>query len=132
MKSNIFILGWVCLFLMGCATMRKENDHPVFEKSELYERLTFDEIYNAAIQSLDDIEFVLRNEIKPSGFLHAQARNNPDPRYLPPHMNIMVREEKGGIRMRCHVVVPSRSHTFGSEQSYANRFFKALDKHLKK
>lgn len=131
-KMKIFVVGCTCLLLTSCASVLQENENPVFEKSKSYERFTFDEIWNAAIQSLDDIEFVLKNEIKQNGFIYAQVKKNPDPRYLPPHMNLIIREENGGIRVNCHVVVPSRSHAFGTERSYANRFFEALDNNLKK
>jgi hypothetical protein len=131
-KLKISAVGAAFLLLITCASVHQENENPVFEKSKTYEKFTFDEIWNAVRQSLDDIGFVLKSEIKQNGFLYAQARKNPDPRYLPPHMNIIVREENGGIRVNCHMVVPSRSHAFDTERSYINRFFKALNDSLKR
>jgi hypothetical protein len=131
-KLKIFDVGMAFLLLTSCTSVLHENENPVFEMSRTYERFSYDEIWKAAIESLHDIDFVLKNEIEQSGFVYAQAKKNPDPRYLPPHMNIIVREENGEIRVNCHVVVPSRSHALGTERSYANRFFKALDNNLKK
>lgn len=123
-------IGFTVLFLLGCASLHDRDQTEIFMKSKSYIRHSFDEVWSAALQSIDEIDFVVRKGAKEIGFIHALAKLNPDPRYLPAHMNVIIREENGRIDVNFHIELPGQRDETGKRKSYANQFFKALKKNL--
>ncbi len=118
------------LVLIGCASLDQNGQTEIYLKSKSYRNHSFDEVWQAAIKSTGEIDFIIRKEAKDIGFIYALAKENPDPSYLPPHMNIIIREGKGRINVNCHVELPGQRDETRRRKSYANQFFKALKKYL--
>ena len=75
--------------------------------------------------------FVVRKATKNIGLIHAEARMNPDPQFLPPLMNVIIKAENNRIEVNFHIELPGQIDETGRRRTYANRFFKALRKNLK-
>lgn len=118
------------LILIGCASLHEKDTAEIYLRSKSYRSHSFDEIWSAALQSVDDIGFVVRKATKEIGFIHALAKTNPDPTYLPPHMNVIIKEENGRIDVNFHIELPGQRDESGIRRSYANQFFKALKRNL--
>lgn len=113
---------------MSCASVQPQKAESKFNVS--YTDFSFDEVWSAAMKAVDDIEFTIRKMIKESGFIYAEGRRNPSPLYLPPHMNVIIREENGRINVNCHVVLPGQITDFEASKRYVRWFFKDLNKNL--
>jgi hypothetical protein len=129
MNHKALWVGFFLLALIGCASMREEDQTDIYMKSKSYNK-SFDEVWSAALKSIDDIDFVVRKATKEIGFIYALAKKNPDPSYLPAHMNVIIREENGRIDVNFHIELPGQRDETGARRNYADQFFKALKKHL--
>jgi hypothetical protein len=118
------------LILIGCASLHEKDTAEIYLRSKSYRSHSFDEIWSAALQSVDDIGFVVRKATKEIGFIHALAKMDPDPDYLPPQLNVIIREENGKIDVNFHIELPGKRDEKGIRRSYADQFFKTLKKNL--
>jgi hypothetical protein len=84
-----------------------------------------------ALESIDEMEFVVRKATKETGLIQAVTKMNPDPRYLPPLMNVIIREEDGRIDVNFHIELPGQIDDTGKRRTYADRFFKAMRRNLR-
>lgn len=123
-------LGFFLLVLIGCASLRRDDTIDMYQKTQSYRNVSFDKIWSAALQSVDEIDFVVRKATKEIGFIHAIAKMNPDPSYLPHQMNVIIRKENGRIDVNFHIELPGQRDEDGIRRSYANQFFKALKRNL--
>jgi hypothetical protein len=118
------------LILIGCASLHEKDTAEIYLRSKSYRSHSFDEIWSAALQSVDDIGFVVRKATKEIGFIHALAKMDPDPDYLPPQLNVIIREENGKIDVNFHIELPGKRDEKGIRRSYADQFFKTLKRNL--
>jgi len=116
--------------LTGCASLDQKDQTEIYLKSKSFRNHSFDDVWLAAVKATSEIYFITRKEAKDIGFIYALAKENPDPSYLPPHMNIIIKEENGRIEVHCHIELPGQRDEGGKRRRYANQFFKALKKHL--
>jgi hypothetical protein len=123
-------LGLLLLVLLGCASLHRDDPIDIYQKTQSYKKSSFDEVWSAALQSIDEIDFVVRKATKEIGFIHALAKMNPNPSYLPPQMNVIIRKENGRIDVNFHLELPGQRDESGIRRSYANQFFKALKRNL--
>ncbi len=130
MNPKALGLGFLLLFLIGCVSLHREDPIDIYQKTQSYRDHSFDDVWTAALQSVDEIDFVIRKAAKEIGFIHALAKMNPDPSYLPHQMNVIIRKEDGRIEVNFHVELPGQIDESGMRRSYANRFFKALKRNL--
>jgi len=129
--SILFLVaGFAVLLLIGCASLRRDDTIDIYQKTQSYSNISFDEIWSAALQSVDEIDFVVRKATKEIGFIHALAKMNPDLSYLPPQINVIIREENGRIDVNFHIELPGQRDESGIRRGYANQFFKALKRNL--
>ena len=103
----------------------------IYQKTQSVRNYSFDDVWSAALRSVDEIEFMVRKATKKIGLIHGEAKMNPDPRYLPPVMNVIIRQEKSRIDVNFHIELPGQRDDTGKRRTYANQFFKALRKNLK-
>lgn len=123
-------VGFGVLFLIGCASLGEADQTEIYMKSKSYRSHSFDEVWTAALRSVNDIDFVTRKAAKEIGFIHALAKVNPSPGSLPPQMNVIIREEDGRIDVNFHIELPGQKDETGKRRTYANQFFKALKRNL--
>jgi hypothetical protein len=124
-------LGFILLVLIGCASLHQNDPIDIYQKRQSYKKFSFNDVWSAALRSIDEIDFAVRNATKEIGLIHAEAKMNPDPRFLPPLMNVIIREENSRIDVNFHIELPGQRDDAGKRRSYANQFFKALKKNLK-
>ena len=114
------------LLLMGCAPSPKIKQEPPLQETKFFDNFTLDVVWKAVLLAIDDLEFAIQKDIKESGFIYAQANTNPDPRYLPPHLNVYVRPERGRVSVNCHAVIPGRETDLQASSAIVKQFFTAL------
>ena len=131
MKLKALGLGFFLLALIGCASMPPADPIDIYQETQFYKNYSFDDVWSAALRSVDEMDFIVRNATKKIGLIHAEIKMNPDPDYLPPLMNVIIREENDTIVVNFHLELPGQRNNAGIRRSYANRFFKALRKNLK-
>jgi hypothetical protein len=115
---------------MCCAPSLPVEQEPPLQETKYFDNFTKKTVWAAILLAIDDLEFAIQKDIKESGFIYAQAKTNPDPRYLPPHMNVYIREENGRIRVNCHAVIPGRETDLQASTAIVKQFFTALAVHL--
>jgi len=131
MRLKDLSLGFLVLALIGCASLRQNDPIDIYKKTQSYKNISFDDVWTAALRSIDEMGFMVRSATKKSGLVQAVAKMNPDPLYLPPLMNIIIRDRYGRIEVNFHVELPGQRDDTGKRRTYANQFFKALKKNLK-
>jgi hypothetical protein len=124
-------LGFVLLALAGCASVHRDDPIDIYQKTQSYKKYSFDAVWSAALKSVNEMEFAVKKATKGVGLIHAEVKANPDPRYLPPVMNVVIREEDGMIDVNFHIELPGQRDEAGKRRTYANRFFRALRKYLR-
>ncbi len=131
-KENLkyFCLLLMLLLLMKCTPYPKIEQESPLQETKYFDNFTLDAVWAAVLLAIDDLEFVIQKDIKESGFIYALAKTNPDPLYLPPHLNVYVREENRKIRVNCHAVIPGRETDFRESTAIVKKFFTALAVHL--
>lgn len=117
---------------MNCAPYSRVGDEPPLQETKYLDDFKWEAVWVAALSAIDDIEFAIQKEIKESGFIYAQATTPLDPRYLPPHLNVYIREEDGRIRVNCHAVIPGREADLQASNAIVKKFFTALAVQLTK
>jgi len=130
-KFKTVCLGFILLALIGCASVHRDDPIEIFQKTRSYKNRSFDVVWSAAIRSVDEMGFVVRKATKNIGLVHSEARMNPDPQFLPPLMNVIIKAENNRIEVNFHIELPGQIDETGRRRTYANRFFKALRKNLK-
>lgn len=129
-RLKCFCLPLLLLLLMCCAPSPPVEQDPPLQETKYFDNFTKKTVWAAILLAIDDLEFAIQKDIKESGFIYAQAKTNPDPRYLPPHMNVYIREENGRIRVNCHAVIPGRETDLQASTAIVKQFFTALAVHL--
>ncbi len=131
MKLKTLSLGFILLILIDCASLHQNDPIDIYQKTQSYKNFSFYDIWSAALRSIDEIDFIVRNATKEIGLIHAEAKIYPDPSFLPPLMNVIIKEENSRIDVNFHIELPGQRDDTGKRRSYANQFFKALKKNLK-
>ena len=131
MKLKALGLGFILLVLIGCASLHQNDPIDIYQKTQSYRNFSFDDVWSAALRSVDEVGFMVRKATRKVGLIQAVEKMNPDPRYLPPLMNVIIGEEKRKIVVNFHIEMPGQRDEAGKRRTYANRFFKALRKNLK-
>jgi len=130
-KLKTLGLGFILLTFMGCASLHRDDPIDIYQKTQSYRNFSFDDVWSAALRSVDDIEFVVRKATKKIGFIQAVAKMNPDPRFLPPLMNVIIKEDNRRIDVNFNIELPGQRDDTGQRRAFANQFFKSLKKNLR-
>ena len=113
-------LGFILLVLIGCASLHQNDPIDIYQKTQSYKKFSFDDVWSAALRSIDENDFIVRNATKEIGLIQALAKINPDPHYLPPLMNVIIREETRRIDVNFHIELPGQRDDTGKRRSYPN------------
>ncbi|UCE41417.1 MAG: hypothetical protein JSV17_00030 [Candidatus Aminicenantes bacterium] len=131
MKHKTLGIGFVLLVLIGCATVHRDDPIDIYQKTQSYKNYSFGDVWSAAIKSVNEMEFVIKKATKNVGLIHAEVKRNPNPHYLPPLMNVVIKDVDGRIEVNFHIELPGQKDDAGKRRTYSNRFFKTLRKNLK-
>ena len=130
MKLKTIALGFLLLALIGCASVYRDEPIDIYQKTQSYKNRPYGVVWSAALRSIDDIGFMVRSAVKKSGLIQAVAKANPDPRFLPPLMNIVITSGDGRVDVNFHIELPGQRNNKGTRRKLANQFFKALRRNL--
>ena len=116
MKLKTLGLGFILLVLIGCASLHQNDPIDIYQKTRSYKKFSFDDVWSTALRSIEEIDFIVRNATKEIGYIQALAKINPDPRYLPPLMNVIIREENSRIDVNFHIGLPGQRDDTGKRK----------------
>jgi hypothetical protein len=131
MMLKILGAGFLLLAFVGCASVYRDEPVDIYQRSQSYRNRSFGEVWSASLKSIDDVGFIVRSATKRSGLIQAVTITNPDPQFLPPRMNIVIKDRDGTIDVNFHIELPGQRNNSGIRRKFANRFFKTLRKNLK-
>ncbi len=131
MKLKTIVVGFLLLALIGCASVYRDEPIDIYQKTQSYKNRSYAAVWSAALRSIEDIGFIVRSAVKRSGLIQAVAKANPDPQFLPPRMNIVIRGGDDRIDVNFHIELPGQRNNKGTRRKLANRFFKALRRNLR-
>jgi hypothetical protein len=118
----------LALLVLTCASCAIQTVKT--ETSYLRDR-TFDEVWDASIEAVNDIEFTIDSIDRGAGFIGAESG-----RYIlggdaPPRLSIMIREFDGSISVDCKVLQKEQLvDFFGIGKKIAREFMIALNQNL--
>ena len=130
MKIKTLGLGFLLLSLIGCASVYRDEPIDIYQKTRSYKSRSFNEVWSATLRSIDEMGFIVRSATKRSGLIHAVAIRNPDPQFLPPRMNVVIKDVEHRIEVNFHIELPGQRNNTGKRRKFANQFFKALRRNL--
>jgi hypothetical protein len=90
---------------------------------------SFEEIWNASIEAVDDIDFTIASMDKSSGFISAES----GPRIFednPPHLSITIEEINGKVMVECKVLQKEFIDIAGHGRRTIKNFLAALNMNL--
>jgi hypothetical protein len=131
MKFKTLCLGFILLALIGCASVHRDDPIDIYQKTQSYKKRSFDDVWSAALRSIEEMEFIVRSTTKRIGLIHAEAKMDPDPHYLPTLINVIIKQENSTIDVNFHIELPGQRDETGKRRTFANRFFRALRKNLR-
>ena len=131
MIRKILCLGFMALLLIGCVSLHRDEPVDIYQRTQAYEKFSYDHVWSAALASVGEVDFRVRSANKEIGLIQAVAKLNPDPASIPPRMNIVIREENNRIDVNFHIELPGQRDDAGKRRTLAKRFFKSLKRNLK-
>lgn len=119
------LLAFLILFFVSCAiqTVKTETNY--------WRNRSFDEVWEASIEAVNDIEFTIDSMDKETGFIGAESG-----RYIlggdaPPRLSIMVREFGDSVSVDCKVLQKEQLvDIFGIGKKIMREFMLALNQNL--
>lgn len=120
-----FLLPLIILALVSCAiqTVKTETNY--------WRNRTFDEVWEASIDAVNEIEFTIDSLDRETGFIGAESG-----RYLlggdaPPRLSIMIREFGDRVGVSCKVLQKEQLiDIFGIGKKIVREFMIALNRNL--
>jgi hypothetical protein len=129
-KFKALGIGLFLLAFIGCASIQPSDPIDIYQKTRSYRNVSFDDVWAGTLRSVDEMEFIVKSATKKIGLIHAEPSRNPDPRFLPPVMNIIIIEEDSRVMVNFHIELPGQRNNVGIRKTYTNQFFRALRKNL--
>ncbi len=95
-----------------------------------YEDRTFDEVWNASVRALDDIDFTIDSVDRETGFIAAE-RGRHTLQSAPPRLSIMIEDMGDKISVRCRILQKEQYFDiFGFGRKTVRDFLTALNMNL--
>ena len=130
MKTKILTLVFVCIFLVVCASLKAPQSE--VRAMKLPEAISFDEIWKASLEAIDDLGLVVFDKNKEEGFIYAKKREGHT--IETPEMDIFIKREDGRVKVSCfpHVGYSSMNlpNSLREDRKWADVFFSALREKL--
>ncbi len=119
------LLAFLFLACVSCAvqTVKTETNY--------WRNRTFDEVWDASIEAVNDIEFTIDSMDRETGFIGAESG-----RYIlggdaPPRLSIMIREFDDSVSVDCKVLQKEQLvDIFGIGKKISREFMLALNQNL--
>jgi hypothetical protein len=123
-------LGALALLLVGCATNPDGPKNSVLRSVDLYEQNSFQEVWTAVVEVLDELEYEVRKESLDKGFIDALCFIETESGREQTLLNIIIQDENGSVRVDCLVVTPNGAEGPGRTRTAVSEFYQALNKKL--
>jgi hypothetical protein len=95
-----------------------------------YEDFHYEDVWSAAIHSIDDIDFTIYSMDRASGFIGAESGKHIG-QDAPPHLSIIISEDRGRIYVDCKVLQKEQYiDVFGHGRRIVRNFMAALNQNL--
>jgi hypothetical protein len=92
---------------------------------------TFNEVWDASIAAVNDIEFTIDSIDRDAGFIGAESGSYVLGGDVPPRLSIMIREFAGSVSVECKVLQKEQLiDVFGIGKKIAREFMIALKQNL--
>lgn len=129
MKLKIMSMGLTFLFFISCVSIQVRRAETIF-----FRKFSFDEVWRASIQAINDLGFEIRVKEEWRGFIFAEREKLPHSTlHLPPQLRVNIEKEGRWIKVDCEVVlIGKKIDYYWTRRRTVNLFFKALKKNLKK
>ncbi len=125
MPMKKLLLPLLILACLSCAiqTVKTESSH--------WRNRTFDEVWEASIAAVNDIEFTIDSLDREAGFIGAESGRYVLGGDAPPRLSIMIREFGDSISVECKVLQKEQFvDIFGIGKKIVREFRMALNQNL--
>ncbi len=132
MRIKIIGLGLVLLMMLSCASHQQEKRlESISQDTKFYANPSFEDVWTASMKAIEDLGFMIREEIKDRGLLDAVGEIESNPGFLPPILNVLILQEAGQIKVNCLALLVGDHNDFQTTLGYVQQFFESLEKYLK-
>lgn len=119
-----YLLGLLVLALMACIKQTINTDVTFFESH------TFDEVWEASLKAVSDIDFTIDSVDRETGFITAE-RGRHTLQNAPPRLSIMIEEYGNKVSVRCRILQKEQYvDIFGFGGKTVREFMTALNLNL--
>ncbi len=118
---------WLILVILVLVSCVKQT---IKQETTFLENHTFEEVWNATIKAINDIEFTVDSMDKEAGFIGAE-RGRHVFENAPPRLAVMIKEVSGKVYVDCKVLQKNQVIDIGRRGKKAVRnFMMALNQNL--
>jgi hypothetical protein len=126
-KEAIMKKLWLILLVLVLVACVKQT---IKQEATFLENHTFEDVWNASIKAINDIEFTVDSMDKDAGFIAAERGRYPFEK-SPPRLSIMIKEVGGKVHVDCKVLKKEQYIDIGGTAKKAVRnFMIALNQNL--
>lgn len=130
MNLRVSAILMVFLLFISCA-----STGVIKERTRYFEKNTFDQVWEAALAALKDLNYEIMETVSWKGFIYAEREIPPRSSLrLPVQLSIHIGEDEqlGWIKVDCEaILIGSKEDYSGERRRTTALFFKALRKRLK-
>ena len=118
---------WVILVVLALVSCVKQT---IKQETTFLENHTFEEVWDASIKAIDDIEFIVDSMDKDAGFIAAERARHLFEK-ASPRLSVMIKEVGGKVYVDCKVLKKDQYIDIGGTGKKAVRnFMIALNQNL--
>jgi len=117
---------WVILLVLVFISCVKQN---IKQEATFLENHTFEEVWNASIKAINDIDFVVDSMDKDAGFIAAERGRHVFEK-ASPRLSVMIKEVGGKVYVDCKVLKKEPIDIGGTGKKTVRNFMIALNQNL--
>ncbi len=118
---------WLILVVLVLVSCVKQT---IKQEATFLENHTFEEVWNATIKAINDIEFTVDSMDKEAGFIGAERGRHVFEK-APPRLSVMIKEVSGKVYVDCKVLTKEQYVDIGGQgRKTIRKFMMALNQYL--
>ena len=119
---------WLILVVLALVSCVKQT---IKQEATFLENHTFEEVWNASIKAINDIEFTADSMDKEAGFIAAERGRKAFVENAPPRLSVMIKEVGGKVYVDCKVLQKNQYIDLGGTgRKTVRNFMIALNQNL--
>lgn len=119
---------WLILVVLVLVSCVKQT---IKQEATFLENHTFEEVWNASIKAINDIEFTVDSMDKEAGFIAAERGKKAFLEKAPPRLAVMIKEVGGKVYVDCKVLQKNQYIDIGGTgKKTVRNFMIALNQNL--